>query len=148
YLLALIVQEMDGDAAAVTAMQSVLAIDADHAGALNFIGYTWADQGVRLDEAEAMIRRALSGRPDDGAIVDSLGWVLYRKGDLAAAETALRRAIELSPDVGEIHFHLAEVLRAQRREPEARAAYQEAVEHARDDAEKARFAKAAKRRGR
>jgi tetratricopeptide (TPR) repeat protein len=58
-------------------MQQVLAKNPDHAGALNYVGYTWAERGENLDEAERMIRRALEQRPDDGYIVDSLGWVHY-----------------------------------------------------------------------
>lgn len=58
-------------------MRLALERNPDNASALNFIGYTWADQGINLDEAERMITRAVELRPDDGYIVDSLGWVHY-----------------------------------------------------------------------
>jgi len=64
---------------AIGFMQRALARNPDNASALNYIGYTWAERGVRLDEAEKMITRAIELRPDDGFIVDSLGWVYYMR---------------------------------------------------------------------
>ena len=146
--LGLVIQAMDGDIAAVKPMQQVLRIDPNHANALNFIGYVWADEGIHLDEAEAMIRRALAIRPQSAAIVDSLGWVLFRQGQLKAAEAELRRAVSLDPKEAEIHFHLGEVLRARGLRDDARRAYQSAVEFAGDDKEQALYRKAVKRLGR
>ncbi len=60
-------------------MRDVLARNPDHPGALNYVGYTLAEQGQDLDEAERMITRALEQRPDDGYITDSLGWVFYMR---------------------------------------------------------------------
>jgi tetratricopeptide (TPR) repeat protein len=60
-------------------MQRALARNPDNASALNYIGYTWAERGLRLDEAERMINRAIELRPEDGFIVDSLGWVYYMR---------------------------------------------------------------------
>ena len=62
---------------AIQYMRLALERNPDNASALNFIGYTWAEQGINLDEAERMITRAVELRPDDGYIVDSLGWVHY-----------------------------------------------------------------------
>jgi tetratricopeptide (TPR) repeat protein len=62
---------------ALAYMQRVLAVNPDHPGALNYVGYTMAERGENLDEAERMITRALEQRPDDGYITDSLGWVYY-----------------------------------------------------------------------
>jgi tetratricopeptide (TPR) repeat protein len=62
---------------AIQYMRLALERNPDNASALNFIGYTWAEQGINLDEAERMIARAVELRPDDGYIVDSLGWVHY-----------------------------------------------------------------------
>ncbi len=64
---------------AIAFMQRALERNPDNASALNYIGYTWAERGVRLDEAERMITRAIELRPDDGFIVDSLGWVYYMR---------------------------------------------------------------------
>lgn len=148
FLLALMVHEMEGEAGALPYMQQVLAAEPGHAGALNYIGFTWAERGERLDEAERMIRAALAARPEDGAIADSLGWVLHRQGRHAEALEALERALSLSPGVAEIEYHRAEVLRALGRKDEARAAYRAAIEAATDPAEKARYEAAAKRKGR
>lgn len=81
-------------------MHEVLERNPDHAGALNYIGYTWAEQGRNLDQAEAMIVRALELRPDDGYITDSLGWVYYMKarplleaGNLEQGRQLLERAV-------------------------------------------------------
>jgi len=145
FALGLVIQSMEGDQAAITTMQDVLRVDPSHAGALNFIGYVWADKGVHLDEAEAMIRQALKQKPRSAAISDSLGWVLFRQGQLQAAEAELRRAVGLQPEEAEIHFHLGEVLRARGLLKDARRAYERAINLAGDDKERALYRKAARR---
>ena len=112
YLDAMIVQDQGDEPGSLALMTAVVERFPKHAGALNFVGFSWAEKGVRLPEAEAYIRRALEAEPDDGAIVDSLGWVLFKRGDLKGARTELERAISLMPGEGELHFHLAEVLLA------------------------------------
>ena len=128
-----------------TTMQDVLRVDPSHAGALNFIGFVWADKGIHLDEAEAMIRWALKQKPRSAAISDSLGWVLFRQGQLQAAEAELRRAVGLQPEEAEIYFHLGEVLRARGLRRDARRAYERAMNLAGDDRERALYRKAARR---
>ncbi len=143
--LGLVIQGMEGDLAAISAMQDVLRVDPKHPGALNYIGYVWANEGLHLDEAEAMIRQALRQRPTSAAITDSLGWVLFRQGQLQAAEAELRRAVGLQPDEAEIHFHLGEVLRARGLRKDARQAYERAMKLAGDEKERAVYKKAARR---
>ena len=92
---------------AVWAMHEVLDVAPDHAGALNFIGRTWADEGKRLPDAERMIRAALRQRPEDPVIVNSLGWVLYQQGEYGAARQVLERAAQLAPAAAEVRLHLA-----------------------------------------
>lgn len=75
---------------------------------LNYLGYSWIDQGVNLDEGMKMIRRAVEQRPDDGYIVDSLGWAYYRIGNYEEAAKNLERAIELKPDDPTINDHLGD----------------------------------------
>jgi tetratricopeptide (TPR) repeat protein len=82
-------------------MEQVLAKKPEHAGALNYVGYTMAERGQDLDKAERMIRAALAQRPDDGYIVDSLGWVYYvrarqllQAGQAAAGRAALDRSVK------------------------------------------------------
>ncbi len=65
---------------------------------LNYLGYSWIDQGVNLDEGMKMIKRAVDQRPDDGYIVDSLGWAYYRIGNYEDAVKHLERAIDRLPE--------------------------------------------------
>jgi Flp pilus assembly protein TadD len=62
-------------------MQRAVALNPKNAAALNYLGYTYAEMGTKLDEAEGLIRRALEIEPDDGFYVDSLGWVYFQRGD-------------------------------------------------------------------
>ena len=75
---------------------------------LNYLGYSWIDQGVHLDEGMDMIKRAVQQRPDDGYIVNSLGWAYYRIGNYPEAVKQLERAIELKPEDPTINDHLGD----------------------------------------
>ncbi len=75
---------------------------------LNYLGYSWIDQGVHLDEGMNMIKRAVQQRPDDGYIVDSLGWAYFRTGNYDEAVKQLDRAIELKPEDPTINDHLGD----------------------------------------
>ena len=75
---------------------------------LNYLGYSWIDQGINLDQGMAMIRRAVEQRPDDGYIVDSLGWAYYRVGHYDDAVKNLERAVELKPEDPTINDHLGD----------------------------------------
>jgi Flp pilus assembly protein TadD len=75
---------------------------------LNYLGYSWIDQGVHLDEGMSMIKRAVQQRPDDGYIVDSLGWAYFRTGNYEEAVKQLERAIELKPEDPTINDHLGD----------------------------------------
>jgi len=90
-------------------LSAILAVDPNHADALNAFGYTLADQTERFEEALAFIERALALKPDDPAVLDSMGWVQYRLGNLEEALRYLRRALDETQD-GEIAAHLGEVL--------------------------------------
>jgi predicted Zn-dependent protease len=92
----------------------------------NALGYTLADHRRELPRAEQLIRAALAGQPDNPAVLDSLGWVLYRRGHGAAALPVLERAFRLLHD-GDIGSHWGEVLWAAGRKSEARAAWQRAL---------------------
>jgi tetratricopeptide (TPR) repeat protein len=75
---------------------------------LNYLGYSWVDQGLNLEEGMRMIRRAVEQRPDDGYIVDSLGWAHYRIGEYEEAVKHLERAVELKPEDPTINDHLGD----------------------------------------
>jgi tetratricopeptide (TPR) repeat protein len=98
----------------------------DHAHAYNALGYSLADRNIRLPEAKKLIEKALELSPDDYFIIDSMGWVLYRMGDLKGAVVHLRRAWQGRPD-GEIGAHLGEVLWELGERDEARRIWQEAL---------------------
>ncbi|WP_108447123.1 tetratricopeptide repeat protein [Halomonas denitrificans] len=118
----------EGDLAAMEAdLRHLIEHDPDNATALNALGYTLADADIegRLDEALALIERAHALAPDNPAILDSLGWVHYRRGEPARALPWLRRAWAAMPDQ-EIAAHLIEVLWALGEKAEARALLDEA----------------------
>jgi tetratricopeptide (TPR) repeat protein len=75
---------------------------------LNYLGYSWIDQGLNLDQGMEMIKLAVSKRPDDGYIVDSLGWAYYRIGNYEEAVKQLEKAIELKPEDPTINDHLGD----------------------------------------
>jgi tetratricopeptide (TPR) repeat protein len=75
---------------------------------LNYLGYSWVDQGLNLDEAFAMLKRAVEQRPTDGYIVDSLGWAYYRLGRYDEATRILEKAVELKPSDPVINDHLGD----------------------------------------
>jgi len=75
---------------------------------LNYLGYSWVDQGVHLDEGMRMIKRAVEQRADDGYIVDSLGWAYYRIGQFDEAVKQLEHAVELKPEDPTINDHLGD----------------------------------------
>lgn len=108
-------------------LRHIIAQDPEHADALNALGYTLADRTDRLEEARSLIERALALKPDEPAIKDSMGWVLYRMGNPAAAEPYLRDALASAFDP-EIAAHLGEVLWAMGRKDEARAIWDRALE--------------------
>ena len=80
----------------------------EQAHVLNYLGYSWIDQGINLDEGMRMIRRAVEQRPDDGYIVDSLGWAHYRIKEYDEAVKQLERAVELKPQDPTINDHLGD----------------------------------------
>ena len=89
-------------------LKTALKLYPDQPHVLNYIGYSWIDQGVHLDEGMRMIRRAVEQRPDDGYIVDSLGWAYYRLGKYPEAVRHLERAVELRPHDPTINDHLGD----------------------------------------
>ena len=89
-------------------MRKALELQPEQAHVLNYLGYSWIDQGINLDEGMKMIKRAVDQRPDDGYIVDSLGWAYYRIGGYEDAVKNLERAIDLKPEDPTINDHLGD----------------------------------------
>jgi len=109
-------------------LKMALELFPDQPHVLNYLGYSWIDQGVNLDDGMRMIKRAVEQRADDGYIVDSLGWAYYRLGNMEEAIKHLERAIELKPDDPTINDHLGDAYWRVGRELEARFQWS----HARD----------------
>lgn len=120
---------------AIGMMREVLALDPKNAAALNYIGYTWADNGVNLDQALEYIEKAVALRPEDGFIRDSLGWVHYKRDNLEQAVIELERAVEMVSGDPVIYDHLGEVYQHMGATEKALAAYEQALKLA-DDEEK------------
>lgn len=94
---------------AIRLAEPILDDDPQDTRVLNFIGYSLAERGVQLHRAERLLRKAMKLAPLDGYILDSYGWLLFRKRRLDAAERALSRAVRLAPAEPEILWHLAEI---------------------------------------
>jgi tetratricopeptide (TPR) repeat protein len=89
-------------------LKKALELYPDQPHVLNYLGYSWVDQGANLDEGMRMIKRSVEQRPDDGYIVDSLGWAWYRLGKYDEAVKQLERAVELKPVDPTINDHLGD----------------------------------------
>ena len=109
-------------------LKKALELFPDQPHVLNYLGYSWIDQGINLDEGMEMIKKAVQQRPDDGYIVDSLGWAYYRLGNYEEATKQLERAIELKPEDPTINDHLGDAYWRVNRVLEARFQWA----HARD----------------
>lgn len=107
-------------------LRKLIEVRPDHAHAYNALGYSFAERSLRLPEARKLVERALELAPDDYFILDSLGWVMYREGDLKGALEQLRRAYTGRPDA-EIGAHLGEVLWVIGERDEANRVWQESL---------------------
>jgi tetratricopeptide (TPR) repeat protein len=116
----------------IAAMREVLAINSNNADALNFIGYLYAERGIHLREARILIKKALAVKPDDGYILDSLGWVYYKMESYKKALTYLEQAHRLVPDDPTIAEHLGDVYNRLNKTGKALELYRRALELAPD----------------
>jgi len=107
-------------------LRKLILMRPDFAQAYNALGYTLADRGMKLDEAKQLIEKALTLRPNDHYILDSMGWVHYRRGELDKAVSYLKRAYDAQTDP-EIAAHLGEVLWKQGKFDEALQTWGEAL---------------------
>jgi len=128
FWLASVYERTQRYAQAEEGFEAILAEDPEFAPALNYLGYMWAEQGVRLQEALRLVRRAVSLEPENGAYVDSLGWAHYRLGQYEEARDHLERAVELEGADATIYEHLGDTYRALGRLEEARGQYRRALD--------------------
>ena len=124
YEQAMVAEKLDRLAEMETLLRRVMQLKPDHQHAYNALGYSLADRGLRLEEARALIVKALELAPGDPFITDSLGWVEFRLGRPEEALRLLREAYRARPDT-EIAAHLGEVLWVLGRHDEARAVWRE-----------------------
>ncbi|MEQ1696554.1 MAG: tetratricopeptide repeat protein [Hyphomicrobiaceae bacterium] len=113
--------------AAEADLQKALTLFPDQPLVLNYLGYSWIDQGLNLTQGLGLIEKAVSLRPDDGYIVDSLGWAYFKMGDFKEAVKYLERAVELRPDDPTLNDHLGDALWRVGRVTEARFQWDQAL---------------------
>ena len=106
-----------------------LELQPEQPAVLNYLGYSWIEKGLNLDKALGMVRKAVELRPNDGYIVDSLGWAHYQLGDFEDAVKHLERAVELRPEDPVINDHLGDAYWRVGRQLEAKFQWQ----HAKDN---------------
>ncbi len=128
YARAMHYAQIDYLSAAETDLKAILAMDPSNAAALNALGYTLADRTDRIDEAYGYIERALQLTPNDPAVLDSMGWVEYRRGNNQRALELLRQAMEAMPD-HEVAAHYGEVLWVTGNEDEAISIWKKGLEN-------------------
>jgi len=109
-------------------LKRALSMQPDQPLVLNYLGYSWIDKGQNLRDALGMIQRAVQLRPNDGYIVDSLGWAYFRLGEFSQATHYLERAIELLPEDPTINDHLGDAYWRMGRLAEARFQWSRALQ--------------------
>ncbi|PWR21290.1 tetratricopeptide repeat protein [Zavarzinia aquatilis] len=122
-------------AAEVDLMQA-LELRPDQPSVLNYLAYSWVEQGRNLKRAETMLVKAVNDRPDDGYIVDSLGWVYFRQGRFAEAVETLEKAVHLKPGDPTVNDHLGDAYWAVGRKLEAEFQWRTALALKPDDEQK------------
>jgi len=110
------------------AFRKALEIQKDDPAVLNYLGFMFADRGIRLDEAEAMIQKAVQADPTNGAYLDSLGWVYFKQNRLDRAEEYLKKAIIFLNSDSNIHDHLGDLYFKTKRYDEARAEWNKTLQ--------------------
>ncbi len=137
--LSLVQERLGRFAEAEATLRQVLERDADNATALNNLGYYLAERGERLEEALELIRRAVNIEPNNGAFLDSLGWVYFQMGNLDEAERYLEQAVLYQPRDATIHEHLGDLHQRRGRLEQALHAYERALQLATESRERERI---------
>ncbi|MDG1824893.1 MAG: tetratricopeptide repeat protein [Henriciella sp.] len=117
-------------------LKTAMSLNPESPTIMNYLGYSWIDRGINLDEGLKLIEDALRLDPDNGAITDSLGWAHYKLGNYDRAIIHLERATELAPDISEILDHLGDVYWQVGRFKEAGFQWERALKYAVDEDEK------------
>lgn len=112
----------------VRAMETVLKLDPKHADALNYLGYSYAERGIKISEAVSLTKQAVSLKPNNGYYVDSLGWALFKMGLIEEAKAEITKATALVKDDPVIYEHLGEIYLTQNLLEEAKEAWLHSLE--------------------
>ena len=107
----------------------------DSPATLNYLGYMFADRGIKLDEALTMIQKAVDSDPISGAYLDSLGWVYYKMNRLTEAEQYLKKAVRFASTDSTMHDHLGDLYNKIMKYPEAASEWQKAIQLANEPRE-------------
>ena len=126
FRLAVLFEKTNNREESIKNIKKVLELDPDNTDAQNFLGYSYAEAGPNLDEAEELIKAALRAKPESGHIIDSLGWVYYKKGQYDKAVVELERAHKIMPQDGTVAEHLGDAYAQQKRYQEALRLYRKA----------------------
>jgi tetratricopeptide (TPR) repeat protein len=110
------------------AFRKALDVENDDPAVLNYLGYMLADRGVRLDEAESMVGKAVKSEPTNGAYLDSLGWVYFKQNRLDLAEEYLKKALIFVNSDSSIHEHIGELYFKTKRYDEARTEWNKSIQ--------------------
>lgn len=133
FALGVLYHSLGDDQQSIAEMQKLLKENPEDATVLNYIGYTYVELGVQLDDAEKLIRKALSLKPDSGFIIDSLGWLFYAKGEYEQSLGYLLRAAKLIPDDPVILEHLGDVYQKLGEKEKALEMYQRSLKMKEED---------------
>jgi len=112
----------------VRAMETAIKLDPHHADALNYLGYSYAERGVKIDQALSLTKQAVALKPSNGYYVDSLAWALFKSGLVTEALTEMRRAVALAGDDPVLYEHLGDIYAKQRNLSDARESWLHALE--------------------
>ena len=127
FRLAVIYEKQNQRDKSIQEIKKVLELDPKNPDAQNFLGYSYAEAGTNLDEAEKLVQDALRSKPNSGHIIDSLGWVYFKKGQYDKAVAELERAHRLMPQDATVAEHLGDAYFQQKRFRDALRIYRRAL---------------------
>jgi len=123
---------------ASAAFRTVLKLHPDDPSALNYLGYMWAEKGIKLDSAKIMLEKALSKEPDNGAFLDSYAWIFYQSGEIDSAYSVMMNAVKKIDDDPVVFSHLGDILYKKKAYKEAIDAYNKSLELNSDESDQIR----------
>jgi tetratricopeptide (TPR) repeat protein len=116
----------------IVSLEKVVSADPNHVQGLNYLAFTYAENNQNLDKAEKLARRAIEIEPNDGFILDTLGWILYKRGEISESIKTLETAFKKQPKESIIAEHLGDAYRKNQLTDKAKKMYQQAVDNETD----------------